>query len=113
VHNADIPAVPAAERVQVEPLGHAFYQINVRYGFKDERDIPLTLDLCKAQGLEFEMMETSFFISRQTVIPTAGAGMSSWREALFATIYRNARDAADYYRVPANRVIELGTQVEI
>jgi KUP system potassium uptake protein len=113
VLNADIPAVPATERVQVEPLGHAFYQINVRYGFKDERDIPLALDLCKAQGLEFEMMETSFFISRQTVIPTAGAGMSSWREALFATIYRNARDAADYYRVPANRVIELGTQVEI
>jgi KUP system potassium uptake protein len=113
VLNADIPAVPATERVQVEPLGHAFYQINVRYGFKDERDIPLALDLCKAYGLEFEMMETSFFISRQTVIPTAGAGMSSWREALFATIYRNARDAADYYRVPANRVIELGTQVEI
>jgi KUP system potassium uptake protein len=113
VINADIPAVPATERVHVEPLGHAFYQINVRYGFKDERDIPLALDLCKAQGLEFEMMETSFFISRQTVIPTAGAGMSSWREALFATIYRNARDAADYYRVPANRVIELGTQVEI
>lgn len=113
VLNADIPAVPATERVQVEPLGHAFYQINVRYGFKDERDIPLALDLCKAHGLEFEMMDTSFFISRQTVIPTAGAGMSSWREALFATIYRNARDAADYYRVPANRVIELGTQVEI
>jgi KUP system potassium uptake protein len=113
VLNADIPVIPPAERVRVEPLGHEFYQVNVRYGFKDERDIPLALELCKSQGLEFEMMETSFFISRQTVIPTPAKGMSLWREALFATIYRNARDAADYYRVPPNRAIELGTQVEI
>jgi KUP system potassium uptake protein len=59
------------------------------------------------------MMETSFFISRQTVIPTVGLGMALWRVAIFATMYRNARDAADYYRVPANRVIELGTKLEI
>jgi KUP system potassium uptake protein len=113
VFNADIPTIPVSQRVQVEPLGHEFYQLNVQYGFKDDRDIPHALELCKAHGLEFEMMDTSFFISRQTVIPTPGAGMALWREALFATIYRNARDAADYYRVPTNRVIELGTQVEI
>jgi KUP system potassium uptake protein len=113
VLNADIPTIPAAHRLKVEPLGHEFFQVNVRYGFKEERDIPHALALCKSHGLEFRMMETSFFISRQTVIPTVGEGMALWRESLFATMYRNARDAADYYRLPTNRVIELGAQVEI
>ena len=113
VYNDDIPAVRPEDRIKVEPLGHECYQVNVYYGFKDERDIPLALALCAAHGLEFEMMETSFFIARQTVISTVGGGMARWREALFATMSRNARDAADYFRVPTNRVIELGTQVEI
>jgi KUP system potassium uptake protein len=113
VFNADIPTVPLERRVKVEPLGHECYQVNVYYGFKDERDIPLALAMCARHGLEFEMMETSFFIARQTVISTVGGGMARWREALFATMSRNARDAADYFRVPTNRVIELGTQVEI
>lgn len=113
VYNEDIPTVAPEDRIRVEPLGHECYQVNVYYGFKDERDIPLALALCADQGLEFEMMETSFFIARQTVISTVGGGMARWREALFATMSRNARDAADYFRVPTNRVIELGTQVEI
>ncbi|MET0963565.1 MAG: potassium transporter Kup [Noviherbaspirillum sp.] len=113
VYNEDIPTVLAEDRVKVEPLGHECYQVNVYYGFKDERDIPLALALCAVHGLEFEMMETSFFIARQTVVSTVGSGMARWREALFATMSRNARDAADYFRVPTNRVIELGTQVEI
>ncbi|RZI45067.1 potassium transporter Kup [Herbaspirillum sp. HC18] len=113
VFNADIPTVPVSERVRVIPLGHHCYQMNIHYGFKDERDIPAALDLCKDAGLEFEPMNTSYFIARQTVIPRVGSGMAMWREALFATMSRNARDAADYYRVPTNRVIELGTQVEI
>jgi KUP system potassium uptake protein len=113
VHNADIPRVPEHERVHVEDLGHNCYQVDVHYGFVDERDIPQALTLCKDADLEFDPMQTSFFIARQNVIPTVGRGMSLWREALFATMSRNARDAADYYRVPANRVIELGTQVEI
>jgi KUP system potassium uptake protein len=113
VFNADIPAVSAAERVRVETLTEQCYQVDVYYGFKDERDIPLALDLCKRDGLTLEMMETSFFITRQTVVPRVGSGMALWRERLFASMMRNARDAADYYRVPTNRVIELGTQVEI
>lgn len=113
VFNRDIPAVPVAERVKVESLGHQCYQVNVYYGFKDERDIPQALALCKKAGLEFDMMETSFFIARQTVISTVGSGLALWRETLFATMSRNARDAADYFRVPTNRVIELGTQIEI
>jgi KUP system potassium uptake protein len=113
VFNADIPSVPLTQRVAVEALGHECYQVNVHYGFMDERDIPQALELCKDAGLAFNMMETSFFIARHTVISTVGGGMALWREALFATLSRNARDAADYYRVPPNRVIELGTQVEI
>ncbi|TFV90227.1 potassium transporter Kup [Oxalobacteraceae bacterium OM1] len=113
VQNADIPRVPESERAQVQELGHNCYQVTVRYGFIDERDIPHALSLCARAGLPIEPMETSFFISRQTVIPTVGRGMALWREAMFAAMSRNARDAADYYRVPANRVIELGTQVEI
>lgn len=113
VFNADIPTIPDSERVKVQALDHDCYQVNVHYGFKDERDIPHALSLCKDAGLDFESMNTSFFISRQTVIPKVGSGMAIWRESLYATMSRNARDAADYYRVPANRVIELGTQVEI
>ncbi|MDB5729406.1 MAG: potassium transporter Kup, partial [Noviherbaspirillum sp.] len=113
VIDADIPAIPESQRIKVEVLGHACYQVNVYYGFKDERDIPLALESCKAYGLEFEPMETSFFIGRQNVIPVVGVGMALWRESLFATMSRMSRDAADYFRVPPNRVIELGVQVEI
>ncbi|OWW20673.1 potassium transporter Kup [Noviherbaspirillum denitrificans] len=113
VYNADIPMVPEEERVKVTPLGHQCYQVNIHYGFKDERDIPAALEMCKDAGLEMDAMSTSYFIARQTVIPRVGSGMALWRESLFATMSRNARDAADYYRVPTNRVIELGTQVEI
>jgi KUP system potassium uptake protein len=113
VHYLDIPWVPFEERIKLRQLGHHCYQVDVRYGFKNEADIPGALMLCKQYGLDIEMMETSFFIARQTVIATPSSGMALWREHLFVTMSRNARDAADYYHIPANRVIELGTQVEI
>ncbi|MEC5159914.1 KUP system potassium uptake protein [Janthinobacterium sp. CG_23.3] len=107
------PWVPPAEQVRVTDLGHHCYQVSVHYGFKDEPDIPRAMALCAAHDLLFDMMETSFFIARQTVISTPGQGMAPWREHLFVTMSRNARGAADYYQIPTNRVIELGTQVEI
>jgi KUP system potassium uptake protein len=113
VINEDVPTIPASGRVTVESLGQQCYQVNVYYGFKDVRDIPLALKMCDRAGLEFDMMETSFFISRQTVISTVGGGMALWRERLYAAMSRLARDAADYFRLPRNRVIELGAQVEI
>jgi len=113
VHIVEEPYVAAEEQVKIQPLGHECYQLNVHYGFKDEPDIPKLLQLCGEQGLPFEMMETSFFIARQTVISTPGEGMAPWREHLFVAMSRNARAAADYYQIPTNRVIELGTQVEI
>jgi KUP system potassium uptake protein len=101
------------ESVKVEPLGRNFYQVNVYYGFSDERDIPRALERCNQAGLEIDPMQTSFFIARQTVVATEKAGMALWREALYSAMVRNARDAADYFKIPANRVIELGARVEI
>jgi KUP system potassium uptake protein len=113
VHIREEPYVSESEQVEVVTLGHNCFQLNVSYGFKDEADIPDILRLCALKHLEFEMMETSFFIARQTVISVPGSGMMPWREHLFVIMQRNARTAADYYQIPANRVIELGTQVEI
>ncbi len=113
VHMRELPWIPAEEQATVVELGHNCYQINVEYGFKDEPDIPKVLAQCERLGLPFEMMETSFFIARQTVISAPGGGMAPWREHLYVAMSRNARGAADYYQIPPNRVIELGTQVEI
>ncbi|WP_225984604.1 potassium transporter Kup [Noviherbaspirillum aerium] len=113
VHATDIPRVPEQERIRIVPLGHECYQANVYYGFKDERDIPHALHLCAEAGLEIEPMETSFFIARHTILATVNGGMALWRESLYVAMARNARDAADFFKIPPNRVIELGTQVEI
>ena len=113
VHMHEEPWVAPKDQAKVLQLGHNCFQLNVHYGFKDEPDIPKVLAQCADHGLPFEMMETSFFIARQTVISAPGGGMAPWREHLFVTMSRNARGAADYYQIPTNRVIELGTQVEI
>lgn len=113
LHNKEIPWVPFSERIKVTDLKNNCFQIDVHYGFKNEPDIPNALELCKPFGLEFEALDTSYFISRQTIISSPDSGMASWREGLFVTMSRNARDAADYYQIPSNRVIEVGAQVEI
>ena len=113
VHIIEEPWVPEDEQVAIVELGHNCFQLNVRYGFKDEPDIPDILRRCSGLGLVFEMMETSFFIARQTVVSAPNGGMAPWREHLYVMMSRNARAAADYYQIPPNRVIELGTQVEI
>jgi KUP system potassium uptake protein len=113
LHQKDVPWVPFSERIKVTALGNSCYQVDVSYGFKNEPDIPNALELCEPYGLVFEPMETSYFISRQTIISTPGGGMTSWREGLFVSLSRIARDAANYYKIPSNRVIEVGAQVEI
>lgn len=113
VRMIEVPWVPISERVQIEELGNQCYQIIIQYGFKDEPHIPQALELCKQYGLGFEMLDTSFFIARQTILSSPGAGMARWREHIFIGMSRIARGAADYYQIPSDRVIELGTQVEI
>lgn len=110
----DRPWVPFSERVAVEALGNGCWRIQLRFGFKNPVDVPQGLALCSERGLDFEMMETSFFLSRETLIPVIGeGGMALWRERLFATMARNASSVVEYFNLPANRVIELGTRIEI
>jgi KUP system potassium uptake protein len=109
----EVPRVPDADRVEVEAKEAGFYRMTVRYGFKDEPDIPQALDLAVSQGLQFEPMETSYFLSRETLIPTVSPGMALWREKLFVAMARNSGSATAYFKLPTNRVVELGTQVEI
>jgi len=109
----DIPHIDDSERIEIWPLGNNFYKLFVIYGFKDETDVPSALELCATQGLEFKMMDTSFFLSRETLIPSAKPGMALWREKLFVSMARNAGSVTAYFHIPTNRVIELGTQVEL
>tara|TARA_R110001599_G_scaffold64023_5_gene179735 strand:+ start:38828 stop:40705 length:1878 start_codon:yes stop_codon:yes gene_type:complete len=113
VHMKDEPYVAAEDQVRIEFLGDECYQMNVTYGFKNVPDIPGAMYLAKDQGLDFEMMETSFFIARQTVVANPTRGMALWREHIFVAMSRHARGASDYYQIPSNRVIELGTKIEI
>ena len=88
--------------------------MTVRYGFKDSPDIPEIMDLCAPKGLEFEMMQTSFFLGRETIVPSrAIVGMAYWREVLFMWMFRNADSATAFFKIPTNRVVELGTQIEL
>jgi KUP system potassium uptake protein len=109
----DVPWVPQAERVQVTALVSGFWKVEVHYGFQDQPDIPKALELCQAQGLPINLFETSYFLSREIVVPTRGRGMARWREALFTLMSRNAGNAADFFRLPNHCVIELGTRVQI
>ena len=111
----DVPWVPFDERVTVESMGHGCWRIRMQFGFKNLPDVPQALELCRVYGLAFEIMETSFFLNRETLIPVADVpgGMAIWRERLFATMSRNASGVIEYFNIPSNRVIELGTQIEI
>lgn len=107
----DTPHVPDDARITLVPLPGKFYEVIVRYGFKDEPDIPAAMALCARQGLKLEMMETSFFLGRETLIPKLGSDMPYWRELLFVALFRNAGSATAFFKIPSNRVVELGTQV--
>ena len=109
----DIPYVPDEERGEVEALGCNFYRISADYGFKDDPDVPELLEDCGRKGFAFDMMETSFFVSRETLIATVTPGMALWREKLFVSLSKNATKASEFFQVPTNRVVELGTQVEL
>ena len=109
----EVPWVPEEERLQVEPLVDGFWRVQVNYGFKDEPDVPRALSLCERDGLKVDQAAISYFLSREIVIPTRGPGMAQWREALFATMSRNASSVGDFFRLPHNAVIELGTRVQI
>ncbi|WP_296617810.1 potassium transporter Kup [Sphingomonas sp.] len=110
---ADVPFVRQAERVKLDHLGHGFHRLVLRYGFMEEPDVPAALALVTGCGDKFKMMDTSFFLARQTLLPSSKPGMAIWREKLFAWMLRNAESAMEFFRLPTNRVVEVGSQVEI
>lgn len=109
----DIPFVANHERLRMEKISHNFYLITGYYGFKEQPDVPALLEQCQELGLGFDMMDTSFFLSRERIVPRMDGGMAGWREKLFVTMSRNAGAATDFFQIPTNRVVELGTQIEL
>ncbi len=109
----EVPWVPESERIEVTPLGRGFWVVTLHFGFMGTPDVPKALELAEAHGLSIPLFETTFFLSRETVVPTPGGGMAGWREKLFATMSRNASGLVEFFRLPDNAVVELGTRVQI
>jgi KUP system potassium uptake protein len=113
VKHHEVPWIGFDERVSLASLGHDCWQVTLNFGFKNDPDVPEALQLLKGRGVPLDDMDTSYFLSRDTVIPTFGEGMPLWREKLFASMHRNAADMADFLNLPSNRIVELGAKVEI
>jgi KUP system potassium uptake protein len=113
VKHHEVPWIGFEKRVEVESLDNDCWQVNLHFGFKNEPDVPDALKLLEQRGVHLDEMETSYFLSRDIVIPTIGSGMALWREKLFASMHRNAAAAADFLHLPTNRIVELGSKVEI
>jgi len=113
VQHHEVPWIGFDRRIEVEPLGHDCWQLTLHFGFKNDPDVPEALKLLAPLGIVLDEMDTSYFLSRDSVIPTFARGMALWREKLFASLHRNAAGAADFLYLPANRIVELGSKVEI
>jgi KUP system potassium uptake protein len=113
VVSEDSPRVTQDKRFEVEAFGQGFFRVNLHFGFMEEPDVPLALSHSSTTELDFSPMRTTYFLSRETVVPTKRIGMAKWREHLFAFLLKNANSNLRYFKLPLNRVIELGTQVEM
>ncbi len=113
VRSHEVPWIGISKRLEIEPLGHSCWQVVIHYGFKNDPDVPRALEQMRGRGCEIEAMTTSYFLSRDVVVPTIGGGMAPWREKLFAQMHHNASAAADFLKLPNNSVVELGSKIEI
>nr|WP_172338981.1 potassium transporter Kup [Novosphingobium sp. SG751A] len=109
----DVPVLEDGERIELKNFGQGFYKMAIKFGFLEDTDVPAALKGVTLDGVPIDMMKTSFFLSRQTLIASSKPGMAIWREKLFAWMMRNAASAMEFFRLPVNRVVELGSQVEI
>ena len=109
----DTPQVEPGKRLKLEPLGDGFYRMWLRYGFAEQPHIPAALTDCRWQGLGMDPMDTTYFLSQERVIASRQPGMATWRDKLFAFMSRNASPLTDFFRIPRNRIVELGAQIEI
>ncbi len=113
VRNHEVPWIGLDKRLEIERLGHDCWQVRIDYGFKNDANVPKALQQLKGRGCDIEPMTTSYFLSRDTVVPTLGGGMTFWREKLFAQMHHNASAAADFLQLPSNAVVEMGSKIEI
>ena len=113
VETADTPRVNPAERVRIEPVGETFLRVVLRFGFMEQPNVPKALAIARRSGWTFDIMSTSFFLSRRLLKPAAKSGMPRWQDRLFISLTRTANDATDYFQIPTGRVVEVGTQVTV
>ena len=113
VRNHEVPWIGLDKRIETESLGHDCWQVTIHYGFKNDPDVPLALSLLNGRGCDLEPMNTSYFLSRDSIVPTVHGEMAQWREKLFAQMHLNASAAADFLKLPSNSVVELGSKIEI
>ena len=113
VRHHERPWIGMSKRVEIESLGHHCWQLVLNYGFKNDPVVPKALLQIRGRGFELDPMTTSYFLSRDTVVPRIGSGMAKWREKLFAQMHHNASAAADYLHLPNNAVVELGSKIEL
>jgi KUP system potassium uptake protein len=113
VQSHEVPYIPVAERLSVKSMGNSSWEVVIHYGFKDDPDVPLALEPLTQHGCNLNPMTTSYFLSRDSIVPVIDGGMAQWREVLFAQMHLNASSAADFLKVPSNAVVELGSKIEI
>src|SRR5690606_38124540 len=110
---AERPRVPEAERIEIEEVNALFTRVTLTFGFMEQPNVPKAMALCRKKGLKFDIMTTSFFLSRRTLKPTVNSGMPIWQDRLYVLLARNASAATAYFQIPTGRTVEIGTQVII
>jgi KUP system potassium uptake protein len=113
LETADTPRVEEKDRVTIEPVNDDFKIVTLHYGFMESPNLPAALSVCRAKGLKFDIMATSFFLGRRSVVPSAQSGMPLWQDKLFIFLMKNAANPTDFYKIPPGRVVEMGTQVTV
>jgi KUP system potassium uptake protein len=113
VNTVDTPRVDDEDRVRIDPLGESFWRIMMTYGYMETPNIPRGLAILRKQGFKFDIMATSFFLSRRSIRPAAHSGMPMWQDKLFIGLAKSASDATDFFQIPTGRVVEVGTQVTV
>jgi KUP system potassium uptake protein len=113
VRTAETPRVADDERIRIEPIDARFKKVIVTYGFMESPNIPKALSLCRKAGLKFDIMATSFFLGRRSVVPSAQSGMPLWQDKIFIFLMKNAANPTDFYKIPPGRVVEMGAQITV
>src|SRR5690606_2756915 len=113
VKTADVPRIGDEERVNIEPIADGFWRVEMTFGYMETPNVPKGLAILRKRGFKFDIMSTSFFLSRRSIRPAAQSGMPLWQDRLFISLAKNANDATDFFQIPTGRVVEVGTQVTV